>query len=82
MLRDVSGRFTIVEAGHPLEPINWNATCGRRLRPRLDGALVLLLRWGHLPVPLTLSPKAGSTGRDTNLVGANSNRWELSVVLT
>ena len=24
-------------------------TCWRRLRPRLDGALVLLLRWGHLP---------------------------------
>ncbi len=63
MPRDVTGRFTIVEAGDPLEPIDRNATCGRRLRPRLDGALVLLLGWGHLPVPLTLSPKAGSTGR-------------------
>src|ERR1700738_2426618 len=51
MPRDVTGRFTIVEAGDPLEPIDWNATCWRWLRPRIDGAFVLLPE--HFPEPET-----------------------------
>jgi hypothetical protein len=54
MARHVVGTIAILERGDPFHPMDWNVTCWRRLRPRLDGALVLLLQWGHLPVPLTL----------------------------
>jgi hypothetical protein len=55
---------TIIEACDPLEPIDWNATCRRRLRPRLDGVFVLLP--GHFPEPPTTSPKAVVQMRQRN----------------